>query len=125
MNLRASSTPLRIASSSCTRMEKGGHLTVIATFGCPAWSFKKVNLLDLLRNLTTSYQTRYLIQASRNEEESTKRLCSWRRTGIWDRCRWRLNLVLGFRFRSGPGDETERTLVSHSACIDFRLSLCP
>ena len=23
--------------SSCTRMEKGGHLAVIATFGCPAW----------------------------------------------------------------------------------------
>lgn len=53
---------------------------------------------------------------------------SWRairRSCIWDRCRWRLHLVLGFRCRSGPGDETERTLVSHSGCIDLRLSLCP
>lgn len=33
--------------------------------------------------------------------------------------------MLGFRCRSGPGDETERTLVSHSGCIDLRRILTP
>lgn len=43
---------------------------------------------------------------------------------ICDRCKHLVDtkhLMLGFRCRSGPGDKTERTLVSHSACIDFRL----
>lgn len=33
------------------------------------------------------------------------------------------SLALFKHDRAGPGDETERTLVSHSLCIDFRLSL--
>lgn len=38
-------------------------------------------------------------------------------------CYWRLNLVLGFHSQSGPNAETECTFVSHSGCIDLRLSV--